>query len=143
VALTSKPNPPITPRAERLASVIHKQGIRGDDQKNGEDGYGKGYEHQDIARGNSCAHVALDIQQRCDPKEAQHKDHDALHKVRESCPDSYHGCPSLSPAPLSCLYSPECVEGASLLKKSVSARSTVQESPKTRPKRYTYGVFSL
>ena len=27
-------------------------------------------------------HVGLDIQQRCDPKEAQREDHDALHKVR-------------------------------------------------------------
>jgi hypothetical protein len=54
----------------------------------------------------------LDIQQRCDPKEAQRKDHETLHKVRESGPDSYHGCPSLSPAPFSYLYSPECVEWA-------------------------------
>jgi hypothetical protein len=54
--------------------------------------------------------VALDIQKRCDPKEAQHEDQEALHKVRESCPDSYHGCPSLSPAAFSCLYSPKCVE---------------------------------
>jgi hypothetical protein len=113
VALTSKPSAPITPRAKRLASVFDKQGIRGDDQKNGEDGYGYGYEHQDLVRGNSCAHMALDIQQRCDPKKAQRKDHDALHKVRESCPDSYHGCPSLSPAPFSYLYSPKCVEGCS------------------------------
>ena len=43
--LTSKPNPPIAPRAKRLAPVIDKQGIRGDDQTNGEDGYGYGYEH--------------------------------------------------------------------------------------------------
>jgi hypothetical protein len=49
--------------------------------------------------------VALDIQQRCDPKEAQREDHDALHKVRESGPDSFHGCLSLSPAPFSYLYS--------------------------------------
>ena len=35
-----------------------------------------------VVRRNSCAHVALDIQQRCDPKEAQREDHDALHKVR-------------------------------------------------------------
>jgi hypothetical protein len=107
VALTSKPNPPITPRAKRLASVIEgKQGIRGPDQKNGQDGYGYGYERQDLVRGNSFAHVALDIQQRCDPKEAQSEDHEALRKVRESGPDSYHGCPRLSPAPFSCLYSP-------------------------------------
>src|SRR5918992_3252098 len=112
VALTSKPNPPITPRAKRLASVIDKQGIRGDDQKNGEDGYGYGYDRQDLVRRNSCAHVALDIQQRCDPKQAQREDHDGLHKVRECGPDSYHGCPSLSRAPFSYLYSPECVEGA-------------------------------
>ena len=82
VALTSKPNPPITPRAKRLASVIDKQGIRGDDQKNGEDGYGYGYEHQDLVRPNSSVHLASDIQQRCDPKEAQREDHDALQKVR-------------------------------------------------------------
>jgi hypothetical protein len=111
VALTSKPNPPITPRAKMLASYIHKQGIRGHDQKNGQDGYGYGYERQDLLRGNSCAHVAMDVQQRCDPKEAQRKDDDTLHKVRESCPASYHGCPSLSPASFSYLYSPECVEG--------------------------------
>jgi hypothetical protein len=55
--------------------------------------------------------VALDIQQRCDPKEAQREDHEALHKVRESGLDSYHGCPSLSPAPIHYLYSPECLEG--------------------------------
>jgi hypothetical protein len=82
VALTSKPSPPITPRAKRLASVIDKQGIRGDDQKNGEDGYGNGYEQQDLVRRNSSAHLALDIQQRCDPKEAQREDHDAHQKVR-------------------------------------------------------------
>src|ERR671912_2981350 len=34
-----------------------------------------------------------------------------MHKVWESCPDSYHGCPSLSLAPFSYLYSPKCVEG--------------------------------
>jgi hypothetical protein len=109
-ASTSKPNPPLTPRAKRLASVIDEQGIRGDDQTNGEDGYGYGYEHQDLVRRNPSTHVASDIQQRCDPKEAQREDHDALQKVRESGPDSYHGCPSLSPAPLSCLYSPKCLE---------------------------------
>jgi hypothetical protein len=32
-------------------------------------------------------------------------------------------------------------EPCSLLKKYVSARSAVQESPKTRPKRYRNGVF--
>lgn len=111
MALTSKPNSPITPRAKRLASVIDNQGICGHDQKDGEDRYGKSYEHQDIARGNSCAHVALDIQQRCDPKEAQRKDHDTLHEVRESCHDSYHGCPSLSSVPFCYLYSAEGEEG--------------------------------
>src|SRR5829696_9597789 len=111
VALTSKPKPPITPRAKRLASVIEgKQGIRGHDQKNGEHGYGYGYEYQDLVRRNSCAHVASDVQQRCDPKEAQREDHDALHKVRENGLDSYHGCSSLSPAPFSYIYSPKCVE---------------------------------
>jgi hypothetical protein len=110
VVLTSKPNPPITPWAKRLASVIDKQGIRGDDQKNGEDGYGNGYEHQDFVRRNSSAHVALDIQQCCDPKEAQREDHNALQKVWESGPDNCHACPSLSPAPFSCLYSPNVVE---------------------------------
>ena len=109
-ALTSKPNPPITPRAKRLASVFDKQGIRGENQKNGEDGYGYGYERQDLLRRNSCVHVASDVQQRCDPKEAQREDHDALQQVRESGPDNYHGCHSLSPAPFSCLYSPKCVE---------------------------------
>jgi hypothetical protein len=94
-----------------LASVIHKQGIHGHDQKDGQDGNGYRYEHQDLVRGNPFAHVALDIQQRCDPNKAQRKDHEALHKVRESCPDSYHGCPSLSPAPFTYLYSPKRREG--------------------------------
>jgi hypothetical protein len=61
VALTSKPNPPIAPRAKRLASAIDKQGIRGTDQANGEDGYGYCYEHQDLARRNPSAHLASDI----------------------------------------------------------------------------------
>jgi hypothetical protein len=34
------------------------------------------------------------------------------------------------------------VEGVSLLKKSLSAKSAVQESPKTRLKHYKNGVFS-
>jgi hypothetical protein len=42
VALASKPNPPIAPRAKRLASVINKQDIRDNDQTNGEDRYGYG-----------------------------------------------------------------------------------------------------
>src|SRR3712207_4557822 len=53
------------------ASVIDKQDIRDDDQTNGEDGYGYGHDHQDRGRPNSCAHLASDIQQRRDPKEAQ------------------------------------------------------------------------
>ena len=48
---------------------------------------------------------------------------------------------SLALRPFSLPYSPECVEEASLLKKWVSTRSAVQESPKTRPKRYRNGVF--
>ena len=132
-ALTSKPNPPITPRAKRLASVFDKQGIRGENQKNGEDGYGNGYERQDLVRGNSCAHVASDVQQRCDPKEAQRKDHEALHKVRESGSDSYHGCPSLSPAPFSYLYSPGCVEGKFLeLRNGVLGSSAIAKACKGR-----------
>ena len=38
-------------------------------------------------------------------------------------------------------YSPECVEGVSLLKKWLSARSGLQESPKTSPKHYENDVF--
>ena len=80
--LTSKPNPPIAPRAKRLASVVDKQGIRGDDQTNGQDGYGYGYEHQDLVRRNSSTHLASDIQQRRDPQEAHREDHGALQEVK-------------------------------------------------------------
>src|SRR5829696_9018838 len=38
-------------------------------------------------------------------------------------------------------YSPECVEGFSVLKKWLSSLSAAQESPKTRPKRYENVVF--
>jgi hypothetical protein len=82
VALTSKPNPPIAPRAKRLASVINKQDIRDNDQTNGEDRYGYGYDDQDRGGRNPCAHMASDIQQRRDPKEAQCEDHGALQEVR-------------------------------------------------------------
>ena len=41
-----------------------------------------------------------------------------------------------------CLYSPECVEGVSLLKKSMSLRSAVQKRPETRPKHYEDVFFS-
>ncbi len=82
MALTTKPNSPITPRAKRLASVIDKQGIRGDDQTDSEDGYGYGHEHQALVRRSTCAQLAPDIQQRRDPKEAHREDHGALQKVR-------------------------------------------------------------
>jgi hypothetical protein len=39
--------------------------------------------------------------------------------------------------------SPNRVEGVSLLKKSLLARSAVQRRPETRPKYYKNGVFSL
>jgi hypothetical protein len=39
-------------------------------------------------------------------------------------------------------YSPSFEEGVSVLKKSLSARSAVQESPKTRLKHYENGVSS-
>jgi hypothetical protein len=37
--------------------------------------------------------------------------------------------------------SPKCVEGVSLLKMWLSARSALQESPKTSPKHYENNVF--
>src|SRR5215208_6151114 len=88
VALTSKPNPPITPRAKRLASVIDNQGIRDNDQTNGEDRYAYGYEHQDRGRRNSSAHLASDIQQRRDPKEAQREDEVSSRVVDLGCTHS-------------------------------------------------------
>jgi hypothetical protein len=39
-------------------------------------------------------------------------------------------------------YSPKCLEGVRLLKKSLSARSAIHERPETRPKHYKNGVFS-
>ena len=43
--------------------------------------------------------------------------------------------------PSSLPYSPECVEGVSLLKKWLSTRSAARGTPKTRPKRYHNAVF--
>jgi hypothetical protein len=40
-------------------------------------------------------------------------------------------------------YSPECVEGVSLLKKWVSARTALRESPKLSPEHYENDVFGL
>jgi hypothetical protein len=50
--------------------------------------------------------------------------------------------PVLQPKFPTSAYSPNLVEGVSVLKKSLSARSAVQESPKTRLKHYENGVSS-
>ena len=73
----SKPNPPIAPRAKSLAATDNVKGVRRGNQANGEDGYGDGYEHQGFVRISPSAHLALDIQQRNDPKRSQREDYGA------------------------------------------------------------------
>src|SRR5918998_2355355 len=56
----SKPNPPIAPRAKRLAATDNEDVRRGN-QATGEDGYGDGYEHKGFVRISPSAHLALNI----------------------------------------------------------------------------------